>query len=502
VITVTNGRAALACIEKSVPDLVLLDIVMPGLDGYEVCRRLKADERTMDVPVIFVSAVEDPVEQAKAFKMGAADFITKPIPVVELKARVTHQLAHKQTRDALRRQNLLLEEIVNERTRKLQDILDMALLINGERDIDRLFHLIVTQVSRVMDCDRSSLFILDPEKDEFWTKAAEGISGAISIPRGKGLVGKVAETEKPLIVEDAWSAKEFDTEWDQKHGYRTRSVLGHPVRNRKGDLIGVLEAINKKKGTFRQGDEALAAALAAHVGVALETDDLLKELENAFESFAGTLSRAVEAKHPLTAGHSLRVTEYSLLLGRKLGLTEGELEILKYACLLHDIGKIGVPDRVLTKKGRFDSDEKVLMNDHAKWTFLILREIRLPRNLKEVPQIAACHHEKVDGSGYPFGLSGEEIPFFSRIMAVADVFDALTSRRDYAKYDGSTVFSFDPLPLDKAFEILERDQSSHFDPQVSATALKAREELSASCESANRSLSGFKPGDTLDYSAP
>lgn len=120
------------------------------------------------------------------------------------------------------------------------------------------------------------------------------------------------------------------------------------------------------------------------------------------------------------------------------------------------------------------------MNGHATWTNLILSEIRLPRNLLDVTRIAACHHERIDGKGYPNCLEGDAIPFLSRIIAVCDVFDALTSRRDYSKYDGATVFTLDPLPLAKAFDILERDQGTHFDPLVVTEALAAREDLTAS----------------------
>lgn len=208
-----------------------------------------------------------------------------------------------------------------------------------------------------------------------------------------------------------------------------------------------------------------------------ENYQLVGQLGQAFESFVRALSTAVDAKHPLTAGHSNRVTEYSIHLGRQLGLPESDLEELKYTALLHDIGKIGVPDAVLTKKGRFSDDERKIMNEHAVWTYKIIDDITLPARLEEVPTIAASHHEKLDGKGYPYGLKGDKIPLFSRILAVSDVFDALTSLRDYPKYDGSTTLSFDPMPLDKAFSILEKDCGTHFDPEVVAVALKTETTL-------------------------
>ncbi|ETR72196.1 MAG: Metal-dependent phosphohydrolase [Candidatus Magnetoglobus multicellularis str. Araruama] len=205
----------------------------------------------------------------------------------------------------------------------------------------------------------------------------------------------------------------------------------------------------------------------------------MQSLETAFESMVRTLSTAIEARHPITAGHSHRVTEYSVLLGKKMGLSEEDLQIIKYAGLLHDIGKMAIPDAVLTKKGRFDPDERKIMENHALWTMRILEPIELPKGLKSVPIIAGSHHEKVDGTGYPYGLSKSEIPFFACILAVGDVFDALTSIREYPKYDGTKTLGLDPMPKDRVFDILEKDQNSHFHPDVVKIALDARGDLEA-----------------------
>jgi len=478
VVTATNGAETRQQLQKFAPDLVLLDIVLPDTTGYEICREIKKDPRFTNVPVIFLSSLDLPAEKAQAFALGAVDFITKPFEMVELRARIALHIGLCQARAALADQNRLLEETVRKRTTKLRHILNMSLLLNSERDIERTFYRVVTEASLILDCDRTTLYLLDTERQVLWTKAAEGIDTVISLPAGRGLAWKAVASGKPYVVDDARTDPDFDSSWDRQHGYRTSSVLCQPIHNRKGELKGVLQAINKKDGSFGKEDEELASSLAAQIGVALETGELLEELKGAFESFARALSRAVEAKHPLTAGHAFRVTEYSLLLGRRIGLAEAELEVLKYACLLHDIGKIGVPDRVLTKEGPFDPEDRRLMNGHATWTKLILSEIRLPRNLLDVTQVAACHHERIDGKGYPACLKGDAIPFLSRIIAVCDVFDALTSRRDYSKYDGAAIFTKDPFPLENAFDILTREQGRQFDPRVVAVALAAREELS------------------------
>jgi len=218
----------------------------------------------------------------------------------------------------------------------------------------------------------------------------------------------------------------------------------------------------------------MATAFNIMVGV---LDSSMKSLETAFESLVRTLSTAIEARHPITAGHSNRVTEYSVMLGKKMGLSEEDLQTIKYAGLLHDIGKIAIPDAVLTKKGRFTDEERKIMENHSIWTLRILEPIELPKALKSVPIIAASHHEKVDGTGYPYGLVKEEIPFFACILTVGDVFDALTSVREYPKYDGDKVLGIEPMPKDRVFDILEKDQNSHFHPDVVQTALQSRNDL-------------------------
>mgnify|MGYP001557414499 CR=1 FL=1 len=211
----------------------------------------------------------------------------------------------------------------------------------------------------------------------------------------------------------------------------------------------------------------------------VENYELVMELGQAFESFVRALTTTVDAKHPITAGHSNRVTEYSLFLGKRLGLSDNDLEVLKYAALLHDIGKIGVPDAVLTKKGRFTPEERLIMNEHSVWTFKILNNMRLPQMLKNVPKMAACHHEKMDGTGYPYGLKGRKIPKYSKILAVGDVFDALTSLRDYPKYDGKQTMGLEAMPMEKALSILDKDKESHFDPEIVTLVIKEEKQMAA-----------------------
>lgn len=250
--------------------------------------------------------------------------------------------------------------------------------------------------------------------------------------------------------------------------------LFHPF---SGLLKSYKKIYRQSKRLIKLSDKQQLKLNQLNESLEIENYELVMELGQAFESFVRALVTTVDAKHPITSGHSHRVTEYSLFLGKCLGLSDSNLEVLKYAALLHDIGKIGVPDAVLTKKGRFTDKERLIMNEHAVWTFKILSAMRLPKMLKNVPKMAACHHEKLNGGGYPYGLKGNKIPKFSKILAVGDVFDALTSIRDYPKYEGKQTLGMEAMPLDKAFSILDKDKGIHFDPEIVVMALKEAESL-------------------------
>ena len=362
---------------------------------------------------------------------------------------------------------------------KLEELLNLSLEINTIRSFKELFERVVQRSAEILEADRASLYIYDPEKQQLWTLAAKDLEKPIYLPLNKGLAGLCAASEKVLVVEDAYQHPAFDPSWDRKHGYRTKSVLCLPIKNREGKLKGVLQIINKlNRETFSEEDVKLATYLVSLVGVALENYFLIERLKRLLENFMRTLVTTIDAKHPLTAGHSERVMEYSLYLGRKLGLPPETLELLKYASLLHDIGKLGIPDAVLTKRGPFTPEERKIMEKHSWWTRVILSRIDWPEEWKKVAYIAACHHEKMDGSGYIYGLKGEEIPFLSRIIAVADVFDALTSKRDYPKYDEQKrPIKEETFPLERAMEILKKCAGNHLDPELVEIFVSKPEEL-------------------------
>lgn len=286
----TNGQKALQIAAGSPkPHLILLDIMMPEMDGYEVCEKLKSNPYTAEIPIIFVTAKAEVVDEEKGFMMGAVDYITKPISPPIVKARV-------KTHIALHNQNLDLAEQVKERTQQLEQ-------------------------SR-------------------------------------------------------------------------------------------LEIIQR-------------------------------------------LGRAAEYKDNETGMHVVRMSHYSRILAEQLDVSKRWVELIFHASPMHDIGKIGIPDRVLRKPGKLDNEEWDVMQQHVQIGGDIIGDSDSAL-LKLAQEIALYHHEKWDGSGYPHKLKGEDIPLSARIVAIADVFDALTSERPYKK----------AWPVEKAIGLIEEEAGKHFDPDL------------------------------------
>ena len=348
----------------------------------------------------------------------------------------------------------------------LAGLIAIAADLTSELEFDRLFPLIIGKVTDAMAAERTSLYVIDWEKGEIWTRVAQGI-GQIRLPLGEGISGRVAESGEMINVADAWELPYFNRTYDEMNQFRTCSVLCMAIRGHRVRHIGVLQVINKKgKDCFDQDDEILFKGLVSQIGIALENSLLVDELKVSFERSISALSATVDAKHPFTAGHSERVTEYSLLMAGELGLSQEQCEVLRYASLLHDIGKIGIRDNILSKNGSFTPDEWKEMQLHPVKTKIILEKFHFPEHLRMVTEIASCHHERVNGQGYPAGLMGDEIPLESKIMAVADVFDALTSKRDYPKHAFGETLNDDRVPINKAIAILQGESGSHFDPVV------------------------------------
>lgn len=341
-------------------------------------------------------------------------------------------------------------------SKRLVSLLRVGQAMAAERDLDKLLTLIKSETEQALDADRCTVFLYDRDKNELWSKVATGLetSEEIRFPAHLGLAGYVVKTGEVLNIKDAYADPRFNKEIDKKTGYRTNNILCMPMRNRKMEIIGVFQVLNKRNTSFDKVDEDLLTAISTNAGVAIENATLAKEMKISFESFVKTLSSTIDARDPITAGHSERVAEYSVLLGEEMELQSEEIEALRYASMLHDIGKIGIREDILKKDGRLTEKEYRHIQKHVYYTHEILKNVHFEQHLQLVPEIAASHHEKMDGSGYHRGLKGSEIHLSGRILAISDVFDAITSRRHYRNR----------MSFSKVLTILKRDAGTHFDP--------------------------------------
>jgi putative two-component system response regulator len=322
VVAKSGAQALKRASDDPPPDLVLLDILMPGMDGYEVCRLLKEDPSTRDIPVIFLTVKSEVANEVRGFELGAVDYIAKPMSPPIVRARVKSHLALHRIQQQLAQQNELLEQRVFERTEELSRTKDVAIFC----------------------------------------------------------MASLAETR--------------DSETG-KHVLRTQNYI---------------------------------KILAEHL-----------------------------MNHP-------HFSDYLQL--------DGTIELLSKTSLLHDIGKVGVPDRILLKPGKLNPDEWIVMKKHAEFGHDALlraeQELGSTDFLQMAREIAYTHHEHWDGTGYPQGLKGEEIPVSGRLMALADVYDALINKRIYKQ----------AYSHDKAVEIVRQSAGTHLDPDIVEAFLQLQGEFS------------------------
>ena len=311
-------------------------------------------------------------------------------------------------------------------------------------------------------CERGSLFLINKNKGELHSIASIGLEEKnIRLRLNLGIAGLVAITGQALNIDDAYADPRFDRSTDEKTGYRTRCILCVPVQNQAGEVLGVIQVINKKDAGFSESDANHLKALSSSVAISLENAMLFQDQHRQFKSILEVMAASIDAKDSLTAGHSQKVTQYAVGIAGELGFKETEIDILSVAALLHDYGKIGIDDHILKKQGKLSHEEYEQIKQHVAITRKILDKMYFTRKYRSVPKIASCHHERLDGSGYMYGLKSQDIPFMAKIIAVADVFEALTAERHYHK----------ALSPELAFNILEKDVGTMLDANI-VTALK------------------------------
>lgn len=271
------------------------------------------------------------------------------------------------------------------------------------------------------------------------------------IPRGEGIMDAVMKNGETVIANETQSDERNFPGVDPRGCMTIRSLLAVPLTTHKISLgkewgtverriTGGLEAINKRRGSFSEEDAEILRIFANQAATVLEVTQHYADANDLFLDAIKAFTTAIDAKDPYSKGHSQRVSEVSVVIGRELGLAPETLHRVRINGLLHDIGKISIPNNILTKPGRLTDEEFDLVKTHPEIGARIVSEIRL---LRSDSAALSQHHERLDGSGYPQGLNQVDISLIGQIVAVADVFDAMTSDRSYRKaMDVTEVFAY------------------------------------------------------------
>ena len=363
-----------------------------------------------------------------------------------------------------------------EKVQQLELLTQVSTLLNSSLDPSVVREKALEATCQLVKCETASLFLVDSKTGELYWETALGNVGkelqkSVRLPiNNRSIAGYVAMTGEPLLIHDVAKDPRHFKKAGQSSGFETRTMICVPLLV-KERVIGVLQAINKlsslgdratssKSPVFGGDDLSMVLSLASQVAVAIENSRLYSGLKRSFYDTVEALAESIEKKDSYTGGHTKRVVHYSMCIAKYLDLTEDELERVRLGALLHDVGKIGVEDKILKKAAPLDESEWVEMMKHPDIGFSIMARVE---SLQDVIAGMRYHHERWDGKGYPLKLRGEEIPLIARIIAVADTYDAMISTRPYRKGLATSI----------ALEEISRHGGTQFDPRVVEAFKKA-----------------------------
>jgi putative nucleotidyltransferase with HDIG domain/PAS domain S-box-containing protein len=420
VIAAINGKKAIEIVEgSSPPDLILLDILMPEMDGYEVCRLIKSTHKGNRIPIIFLSVIDEAVEKVRGFSIGAADYITKPFDIDEVRARVRTHLE-------LSLLQKFFEQKVAERTANLQEAKN---------------HLQAT-----LDAIPDLMFEVDLAGQYYSVHAP--VHELLPMPQDQ-LVGKliteVLPPDSSRVCLEAINEANVKG-WSTGKEYHRKTLIGELWFELSVSKKAAPDAADTR---FIILSRDITERKRAQQEIAL----YLKRLEGTMRSTLQAVANMVEQRDPYTSGHERRVGLIAADIAREMGWNEEKCKELELIGLVHDIGKISVPAEILSKPGRLSTYEHELIKQHAEKGYEILKDVDFPLPIAE---IIREHHERIDGSGYPQGLKGEDILIEARILAVADVLESMSSFRPYRP----------ALGIDAALSEIETHRDRLYDANV------------------------------------
>ncbi|MCU7939387.1 MAG: response regulator [gamma proteobacterium symbiont of Bathyaustriella thionipta] len=406
----TSGKAALSQLNKRNYSLILLDIMMPEMDGFETAQQIKARTTAVNIPIIFLTANANQQSIIRAFETGAEDYVTKPFNQLELISRVrTHvelfRIRCKLAEEANRKERLL------EQYKKVVDIASIVFKMDTQG-----------QITYVNDeyCILSH-FTHDEMNGRFFKKM-------LHPDVSRSILDELWETLKSGHV---WSGRLKILTRDNEVFIVEATIM--PIINLTGKIDEYITVSND---------------ITPIINIKQEIIDTQSEL-------LYTLGEISELRSKEVSWHVRRVSEYIAILARAYGMNQEEIELLKTASPMHDVGKIGIADSILLKHGRLTSEEFDIMKNHTTIGYQLFKNSKR-RMLKTAAIISHEHHEKWDGSGYPRGLKGKDIHIYGRIASIADVFDALSHKRIYK----------DAWSVENTLEYIKAESGKSFEPVI------------------------------------
>lgn len=355
-----------------------------------------------------------------------------------------------------RKRNQDLERIAKDRTKELGYIYKIGREVSSTLELSEVLDMIIKSTTEVLNLKTCVILLVDElAGDSLKVAHVQGMNlkriEKQVVEKGHGISGWVWRNKEALLVKDLSQDGRFLNRRNER--YYTGSLISVPLEA-KGRIIGVINANNKQSGeVFGEGDLLLLKEIATESAIAIENALLYKSLKQVYVHTIGALASALDAKDHYTRSHSENVTNYAVAIAEEAKLPSAQIEIIRQACQLHDLGKIGIHDYILSKSGKLTPEEWKEVKMHSLRGAQILQPISF---LSEVAELIRQHHERFDGKGYPYNISGEDILLGSRIMTVADAFDAMTSERPYRE----------ALTLPQAIAELKSCSGTQFDPGI------------------------------------
>ena len=371
--------------------------------------------------------------------------------------------------DNMRGSTEQLTELITTSSQNIQLVNEIGQALTQNKSVKDVLNTITGVMKSGLDFDCGAILLANREQTRLeihssYGYSKEDFSGSLSTffslnkPNSQGPFVQAFHQQKNFIINNTDEIEERLSPKSLKfvnnlgiHSFVCCPII---VDNKSLGVIAVTNRTNLRALTAN--DINLLQGISPAIGVAIQNTRLIEQLQRSFEKMVKVLGQSIDARDYLTAGHSEVVTEYASGIAEELGKSAEYIQMIRIAGLLHDYGKIAIPDSILKKNGRLTPGERDIINTHPVLTQQILDQVPFHGLQKQIPEITGAHHEHWDGSGYPEGLKGEEIPLGARIIAVADFFEAITSKRHYR----------DPMPMEKALRLLRESSGSHFEPKI------------------------------------